>query len=210
MGWYTVTDMRYGLALGISVGILVLGGIGLLILNGKPHDPLQDAITGEYATSTMTTFSLSSNAFEANGRIPEKYTCDGDSVNPPLTISSVPEGTKSLVLLVTDPDIPDSVKQSRHIEKFDHWVVFNIAASTTEIGENTMPSGIQGVNGAGKSAYAGPCPPDREHRYFFNLYALDRMLGLTDSATLDQVKAAIDQGPVLGMAELVGRYDRTR
>lgn len=210
MGWYTVTDMRYGLALGISVGILVLGGIGLLILNGKPHDPLQDAITGEYATSTMTTFSLSSSAFDANGYIPEKYTCDGDSTNPPLTISGVPEGTKSLALLLDDPDIPDSVKQSRHIEKFDHWVVFNIPASTTEIAENTTPPGVQGMNGAGKEGYAGPCPPDREHRYFFRLYALDRILDLDASATLDQVKAAIDQVPVLGMAELVGRYDRTR
>lgn len=200
--------MRFQIGLLVAFAFLLLIGLGFLIAKGKQSDPLQDAIAK--TTTPMNTFSLSSPVFEQNEMIPPEYTCDGKGINPPLHISGTPDGTMSLALLVDDPDIPDSIKQSRQIEKFDHWVVFNMPASTTELREGENPPGIQGLNGAGRSVYLGPCPPDREHRYFFRLYALPEMLDLDHSASLDEVKAAIyKMGPV-GVAELMGKYDRKR
>jgi Raf kinase inhibitor-like YbhB/YbcL family protein len=157
------------------------------------------------------TLSLTSSAFEQGASIPARYTCDDRrEVNPPLRIEGAPAGTKSLALIVDDPDIPAQVKQSHGIQVFDHWVLFNIPASTTDIPEGAAP-GTQGVNGAGQNAYTGPCPPPqyepREHRYFFYLYALDTELELPAGATKAQVQAAI-QGHVLAEAQLMGRYQR--
>ncbi len=199
--------MRFGQALLISIFILLIGGLVLLMQKATPKDMTEDPITNSPTSTNM--LALTSSAFTANGLIPEQYTCDGAGINPPLQISNVPEGTKSLVLLMSDPDIPDSVKQSRNIEKFDHWVVFNMPATTTMIGEDATPSGMQGLNGAGKAAYAGPCPPDREHRYFFRLYALSQMLEFKKDPTLDEVVASMGS-TTLETAELIGRYDRKR
>lgn len=108
--------------------------------------------------------NLSSPAFEHNSSIPPKYTCDGANINPPLVISNVPEQTQSLVLLMDDPDVP---QQLREDGMWDHWVVFNIPPSTTIISENQEPPGVLGKGTGGKLGYHGPCPPDRQHRYFF-------------------------------------------
>lgn len=153
--------------------------------------------------------TIQSPAFEANGSIPPRYTCDGENTNPSLSISGVPEGALSLVLIVADPDIPQSVKDTLGIEILDHWVVFDIPPTTTEIKEDTVPHGVQGANARGAGAYIGPCPPDREHRYFFRLYALDTMLGLSEGVSRSAVEKAM-QGHVLASAELMGRYDRPR
>ena len=156
--------------------------------------------------ANMDNLTLTSTAFESGDQIPIKYTCDGDNVNPPLSISNVPAEAKSLVLIVTDPDIPASVKESRGIEVFDHWVVFNIPTTTTSLTENEEP-GTTGDNTAGNSSYTGPCPPDREHRYFFRLYALDEELDLPAGATRLEVEEAMD-GHIISQAELMGRYER--
>jgi Raf kinase inhibitor-like YbhB/YbcL family protein len=152
---------------------------------------------------------LSSTAFEQNGSIPSKYTCDGDSVSPPLMIYDVPENTKTLVLLVDDPDVP---KQLKPDGVFDHWVLFNIPPETREIPEG-QSIGVVGANGAGKSAYAGPCPPlqyqPNEHRYIFTLYALVESLPLQEGASKADVAGAL-QGKVLAQTELVGRYKRSQ
>ena len=147
-----------------------------------------------------------SSVFSNNGLIQSKYTCDADDVNPPLKIEFVPALAKSLVLIVEDPDIPDFVKEKFGIKMWDHWVAFNISPGTKEIGENEKP-GVQGKNTGHKNGYMGPCPPDREHRYFFKLFALDTKLDLPEGATKAEVERAME-GHVLSKAELVGRYKR--
>lgn len=151
--------------------------------------------------------SLSSPAFSENGLIPAKYTCDGENINPALRISGVPETAASLVLIMDDPDIPSAVKTKTGIDVFDHWLIFNLSPQTGEISEHMEPAGMEGANGAGKRGYAGPCPPDREHRYFFKLYALGITLPLPEGASRKEVEAAM-AGHVIESTELVGRYNR--
>lgn len=146
---------------------------------------------------------LESNVFRNEDSIPEKYTCDGDNVNPPLEILEVPEKAVSLVLIMDDPDVPDWVRKDR---LFVHWVITDMPPTTRYIPENSVPPGIVGKNTLGKCAYFGPCPPDREHRYFFKLYALDTMVSLGSTATKDQVEQAID-GHIIDQATLMGRYE---
>ncbi len=152
---------------------------------------------------------LTSSAFTPNGKIPSKYTCDGNNLSPPLKIENVPANSQSLVLILDDPDIPDFVKQKFNIDVWDHWIVFNIPPTTTEIPEGKNSFGVLGKNTSGKNAYGGPCPPDREHRYFFKLYALDTILTLSEGVTKKQVEEAME-GHIIAKAELVGRYERSR
>ena len=147
---------------------------------------------------------LTSRAFDHGGKIPPKYTCDGEGVSPPLLLEEAPKGTKSLVLIMDDPDVP---KQLRADGMWDHWVVFNIPPSVREVKEGKDPEGVMGKGTNGKEAYLGPAPPDREHRYFFKVYALDCLLDLKRGAAKKQVELAM-KGHVLGEAELMGRYER--
>jgi len=148
---------------------------------------------------------LSSPAFEESGKIPAKYTCDGANINPPLEISDVPSTTKSLALIMEDPDVP---KDLRPDGMWDHWVVFNIPPGTAEIPEGQEPPGTHGSGTSGNQNYFGPCPPDREHRYFFKLFALDRELDLHEKATKPELEKAME-GHVLEKTELMGRYERS-
>jgi len=142
---------------------------------------------------------LSSSAFENDGTIPATYTCDGESVSPPLAIGDVPAGAKSFVLLMEDPDALSFT--------WDHWIIFNMPPSITEIPQGTQPEGIAGNNTRGQPTYIGPCPPDREHRYIFTVFALDTMLGLPEGVAKPAVQKAM-QGHVIAQAELIGRYNR--
>lgn len=152
------------------------------------------------------TFSLTSPTFSEGGLIPRKYTCDGERISPELHIAHIPEGTVSLVLVMDDSDIPDAVKQRIGTEKFDHWVLYNIPKETTVLKEGEVV-GTLGINSAGTSLYTGPCPPDREHRYNFRLYALSGTLNFIQAPTLDEVERAA-QSMLLGKATLMGRYER--
>ncbi len=147
---------------------------------------------------------ITSRAFSEGSIIPSKYTCEGENVTPPLSFQAVPATAKSLVLLMDDPDVPLSVRPDR---MYDHWVVYNIPPTIQAFAENTRPPGIQGKNTSGQSRYTGPCPPDREHRYFFKLYALDTLLDLPAGATKKQVEQAM-QGHVLETAQLMCRYEK--
>lgn len=149
---------------------------------------------------------LTSSAFKDGASIPSRFTCEGENINPELRITYAPAGTKSFALLMDDPDIPESVKKNMGITVFDHWVVFNIPADTTEIGEGQKPPGVEGMNSAGQG-YTGPCPPDGEHRYFFKLYALDCTLDLNKSATKERVEKTM-KGHVIEKAQLVGVYKK--
>ena len=145
---------------------------------------------------------LKSNAFENNGKIPSKYTCDGENINPQLSISKVPEDAKSLVLVMDDPD---AVKPAGKV--WAHWIVFNIPPETKEIPEAQEPRGIHGNGTDGNLNYKGPCPPDAEHKYFFKLYALNISLDLSEGASKGEVEVAM-QGHILEQTELTGRYER--
>ena len=146
---------------------------------------------------------IKSAAFQPNGPIPSKYTCDGAGVNPALSFSGVPAKAQSLVLIMDDPDVPKNLMPSG---VFDHWLIWNLPATTKGFAE-AAPEEKTGLNGMGQQGYVGPCPPDREHRYFFKLYALDANLTatITNKAELE----AAMKGHVLEQAELIGRYART-
>jgi Raf kinase inhibitor-like YbhB/YbcL family protein len=146
----------------------------------------------------MKELTIKSPAFQPNGSIPKKYTCDDQDINPAITIKGTPKETKSLALVVDDPDAPSGT--------FDHWVVWNIPPSTTEIDENSVP-GTEGLNSARKQCFMGPCPPSGTHRYFFKVYALNTELTLgAKSAKKDLEKAM--QGHILAKGELIGLYQR--
>jgi Raf kinase inhibitor-like YbhB/YbcL family protein len=147
---------------------------------------------------------LESPSFSNNAKIPQKYACDGENINPPLLFSDVPAGTKSLALIMEDPDVPKYLKPDG---MFDHWIVWNMPPLTSGIEENSTPAGNVGQNGRGTMQYTGPCPPDREHRYFFYLYALDAALQIPKTSNkIDLLKAI--EGHVIEKAELMGRYER--
>lgn len=147
---------------------------------------------------------LISPSFGDNESIPSKYTCDGENINPPLLIEDVPEKAQSLLLIVEDPDVPKTVREDG---VWDHWLVWNIEPDIKEIPENTEPYGVVGKNTSGTFSYTGPCPPDREHRYFFKLFALDIELHVEKEATKQDLLQAMD-GHVLDKTELIGLYER--
>ena len=140
---------------------------------------------------------IKSTAFDHEGFIPSKYTCEGDNINPPLDIFGIPEETKTMVLMIEDPDAPKGV--------FDHWLVWNILPMET-IAENSIP-GVVGTNGFGTTQYLGPCPPTGIHRYFFKLYALDKALNLPEGANKIELLEAMN-GHILTMNEYMGRYQK--
>jgi len=148
----------------------------------------------------MSALKLSSQAFNPSALIPAKYTCDGQDVNPPLLIENIPAETKSLALIVDDPDAPAGT--------WVHWVVWNISPATSEIKEHSLPSGAQeGMTDFRRRGYGGPCPPSGTHRYFFKLYALDTMLSLSPNATKAALESSM-KGRILSQAELMGLYKR--
>jgi Raf kinase inhibitor-like YbhB/YbcL family protein len=147
---------------------------------------------------------LTSPVFSEGGKIPSKYTCEGENINPELVISGVPSHAKSLVLIMDDPDVPEYIRKDG---MYDHWVVFNIPPTTTHISEHSQPKGTPGKNTKGGLDYIGPCPPDREHRYFFKLYALDCELALQQSVSKHDVENAI-KGHILAQTQLMGRYEK--
>lgn len=148
--------------------------------------------------------ALTSAAFAHNGAIPKQYTCQGAEVSVPLAWSSLPAGTKSLALIVDDPDAPDPAKPQR---TWVHWVVPSLPAGAHSLGKGATPPA--GKNDWGKTEYGGPCPPIGRHRYFFKLYALDAPLGDLGAPAKAALERAM-QGHVLGRAELVGTYERAR
>ncbi len=143
---------------------------------------------------------ISSTAFTNNGTIPEKFTCDGLNINPSLQFSGFPPDTKSLALIMDDPDATNG--------NFTHWVVYNIPVEVTEIdeGARNVP-GIQAKNSAGDNEYVGPCPPSGVHRYYFKIYALDRMLPADYIEDKGQLVTAM-HGRILDQAEVMARFGK--
>jgi Raf kinase inhibitor-like YbhB/YbcL family protein len=152
---------------------------------------------------------IKSSAFEPGGEIPARYTCSGDDVSLPLNWENVPATTRSLVLIVDDPDAPDPAAPKR---VWVHWVLYNIPPDINSLAEHittaTLPAGaIEGMNDWQRTGYGGPCPPVGRHRYFHKLYALDIVLeGLTRPTKAD-VETAM-QGHIIAQAELVGTFQK--
>ncbi|MBJ6727943.1 YbhB/YbcL family Raf kinase inhibitor-like protein [Geomesophilobacter sediminis] len=143
---------------------------------------------------------LTSPAFVNDGAIPQKYTCDGDDINPPLAIDAVPVEAKSLALIVDDPDAPAGT--------WVHWLLWDINPHTGHIAENSIPNeSSAGLNSWGRPGYGGPCPPSGTHRYVFHLYALGQMLRLPESSDRKALETAM-QGKILAQCQLVGLYRR--
>ena len=142
---------------------------------------------------------ISSPAFNNEGNIPAKYTCEGEEINPPLKIDGIPEEAMTLALIIEDPDAPNST--------FDHWLVWNIEPKIT-IGENTNP-GISGNNSVGKTGYHGPCPPSGSHRYYFNVFALDKSLELAAGADKKALQEEM-QSHIIAKGSIMGRYQKNK
>lgn len=157
------------------------------------------------------TLTITSDVFANGGEIPAKHTCQGQDIAPPLQWNGVPEGAKSLVLIVDDPDAPDPEAPQR---TYVHWVMCNIPPDASGLPEGVassdLPSGtIEGLNDWKRTGYGGPCPPIGRHRYFFKLYALDITLADLQQPTKATVESAM-QGHVLEKAELMGTYEKSR
>lgn len=164
----------------------------------KTHENGDGKITNVNKISTM---KLESSAFKNNKMIPAKYTCDGERINPPLSISGVPAEAKSLALIMDDPDAPSGT--------WVHWIVWNLPAGRQvfRLEEGSNPGGVSGKNSWGKTGYGAPCPPSGTHRYFFKLYAIDGVLGEDITTTKEDLLKMIE-GHILEQTELIGLYKK--
>jgi Raf kinase inhibitor-like YbhB/YbcL family protein len=176
-----------------ALAMLIATGSGFAAQRGETSMPL----------------TISSSAFKHNETIPRRYSCEGEDISPPLQWTGVPPGTRSLALIVDDPDAPDP-KAPRMT--WVHWVLYNIPPSANRLEEAvaTLPGGTaQGTNDWNRTGYGGPCPPIGRHRYLFKLYALDTELPdlqQPDKAGLEQAM----QGRIVGEAVLIGSYEKER
>jgi len=188
-----------------SVFVLVFLLAGMLLISGciqsekgkKPaNEDSPDTGKGD-ETVDIQDIKVSSSAFEANGTIPRKYTCNGENINPPLEFEGIPEEADSLVLIMDDPDAP--------MKTFTHWIVWNIEP-VAKIEEDSIP-GIEGINDFRKIGYGGPCPPSGTHRYFFRVYALDRQLELKAGASRKELESEMI-GHIIAEGELMGKNSK--
>lgn len=151
--------------------------------------------------------TLTSSAFSHQGAIPRRYGCEGADVSPPLSWSGMPAGTRSLVLIVDDPDAPDPAAPRM---TWVHWLLYNLPLDSTGLAEGarTLPGGtLEGVNDWQRTGYGGPCPPIGRHRYFHKLYALDVVLPDLRHPDKPRLEQAM-QGHILAEARLVGTYQK--
>lgn len=147
--------------------------------------------------TVKTKLQISSPAFKHEGYIPKEYTCDGSGIRPELTIKGLPTDTKSVVVIAEDPDAPGGI--------FTHWLAWNIPPAET-IQSNSVP-GQEGKNSKGTLGYVPPCPPSSVHRYFFRVYALDRLLDMKRIYAKAQLELAVNEHSI-AQGELIGRYQK--
>jgi Raf kinase inhibitor-like YbhB/YbcL family protein len=172
-----------------------------------PSVPMMQAVHAEEGKAM--TLNLTSTAFAHEGEIPRIHTCQGQDVSPPLAWSGVPANTKSLVLIVDDPDAPDPAAPKM---TWVHWVLYDIPPSATGLPQGVspdeLPAGtLQGVSDFKRTGYGGPCPPIGRHRYFHKLYALDVVLPNLKKPHKPDVEKAM-KGHVIGQAVLIGTYQK--
>ncbi|MBC7946309.1 MAG: YbhB/YbcL family Raf kinase inhibitor-like protein [Chitinophagaceae bacterium] len=147
---------------------------------------------------TITTkLIIHSPVFGHNGHIPFQYTCEGENYNPPIEVEDMPPGTKTLAVIMEDPDAPKGT--------FDHWIVWNLPPNEAIFERSNQ--GMNGTNSFGNTGYGGPCPPSGTHRYYFRIFALDTELTLPAGAGKQDLKDAMD-GHILAKGEIMGRYKK--
>jgi len=150
--------------------------------------------------SAMSALKITSPAFQNNGSIPRQYTCDGKDMSPPFVIENCPQGTRSIALILDDPDASIGI--------WVHWVLWNIDPNVKEIAENAVPQGaVEGMNDFKRHRYGGPCPPSGTHRYFFKVYALDTMLDISPNSQKSDLEKAM-KGHILAEGQIIGLYKR--
>ena len=198
--------------------LLFVGVVSYFWLTTKERDvdPIQQVPTTMAPTSVIIAekqippqqktmpLTISSPAFEMNGIIPAIFTCDGKNISPKLIFSNIPSGTQSLALTMEDPDVPKNIRVDG---MWNHWVVWNIPTETTQFEEGKTPPGVLGAGTNKKVSYIGPCPPDREHRYIFTLYALDALISLQQGSTKEELLQALAPH-IVEKAVLLGTYNR--
>jgi Raf kinase inhibitor-like YbhB/YbcL family protein len=164
------------------------------------------AVIASGAAVVAADLSISSPAFPDKGQMAAKYSCDGEGVSPPLVFSNVPPRTASLALIVEDPDIPEQFKSQVPGGVFDHWVIWDIAPDSKGFAEG---AGKGGINAGGGQGFYPACPPDKAHRYFFKLFALDtKLTGATIRSKADLQGAMA--GHILQQASMIGMYGPAR
>jgi len=191
-----------------AVFLLIVGGIIMSPSGCTPKSNTEKVGASGSTTATPdSSLALTSSAFAHEASIPTKYTCEGEDLSPPLAWSGLPSGTKSLVLIVDDPDAPDPAAPKM---TWVHWVLYDIPPTVSGLEEAVKqpPSGAKdGINSWKKTGYGGPCPPIGRHRYFHKLYALDVTLSGLARPDKDAVVAAME-GHILGQTELIGTYQK--
>jgi Raf kinase inhibitor-like YbhB/YbcL family protein len=181
----------------------------LLALGGWALSPAPATGADEPEGVHPMSITLRSESFRHQGEIPTKYTCEGQDISPPLAWSGVPEGTRSLALIVDDPDAPDPAAPRM---TWVHWVLYNLPPSAAALAEAVKPGDLprptrEGTNDWKRTGYGGPCPPIGRHRYFHKLYALDVELPDLGNPTKVELEEAME-GHVLAKAELIGTYQK--
>ena len=176
-----------------------LAGLAFSLTPGSP-------VTLAFQRGHSMAFTLASTSFAQGGDIPRKFTCDGADVSPELSWNGAPTGARSFALIADDPDAPAGT--------WTHWVLYDLPPATSSLPEGVSKTeelssgGRQGRNDFRKIGYGGPCPPPgKPHRYFFKLYALDRLLNLSPGSSKQEVEEAM-QGHILAQAEWMGKYRR--
>jgi len=192
-----MTQLRWLLL--VAAGLLILAAMGCD--GGEPEaEGVERTMGAETATEGTNNLALSSSAFGEGEEIPERYTCDGEDVSPPLSWEGAPPDTVTYALIMDDPDAPAGT--------WVHWVLFNLPADRKQLPEDVSPEvGTGGNSSWDRTGYGGPCPPSGQHRYVFKLYALDAELALEVGADKEALQAAME-GHVLASDQLTGVYER--
>ncbi len=185
------------------VAIILLVGCSIEVVEEKQIEiPITEEIQKEDSVQetspepeVILPFTLTSPVFTEDDFIPEVFSCMGKDVNPQLDIQNIPKDTKSLALIMDDPDVPDGM--------WVHWVVWNIPI-VDNIPENFV-QGVQGKNTRGVNQYDGPCPTPESHRYFFKLYAIYILLDLPENTNKEGLENAME-GHILEQTELMGKF----
>ena len=189
----------------LSVCAVALALVCLSFASCSDSQQSKNSATPSPTNASIGTIVITSPAFKDGQMIPQKYSCDGENVSPPLEWNGVPGGTKELALIVDDPDAPGKT--------WVHWVVYDLPPETTSLPENMTakvePAKLpkQGMNDFKKTAYGGPCPPSATHRYYFKVYALNDRTSFASPATKDDLLKSIE-GHILAQGQLMGRYQR--
>lgn len=187
-----------------SIIIVAVGGVTLWFAVGRETANAPAPADTAIKEQPMQNMRITSSAFAHNTMMPERFTCDGEDVVPPLEIGGIPAETKTLALIMHDPDAPRA-------GGWTHWVRFNVPWTMYhglwKIEEGKEPEGIAGRGTGGEFAYQGPCPPSGTHRYFFTAYALDTELAQKEGATKAELESAME-GHIIATGELIGRYSR--